>query len=84
MLVSLECVDCSPTAHNLTKLIVKVVNFGGGLDFESIACKLISFGFDSALALQSARGGVTMQVKEKHALLMTGVHCVAYWCNLEF
>jgi len=51
MLVSLESVDYSPTTDNLTKLIVDAMSSGGGLDFESIACKLISFGADGASAL---------------------------------
>lgn len=84
LLVSLQRVECTPNAENLTSLIMEAVANGGGLDSEMIAKKLLSFGADGASALQGQRSGVTMQIKEKHAPFVMGVHCVAHRCNLAF
>jgi len=84
LLISLQRVECSPTAENLTELIVGSVSAGGGLDAEGIATKVLSFGADGASALQGNRTGVTLQLKEKHAPNLIGVHCVAHRCNLAF
>lgn len=84
LLVALQRVQCTPNAENLTKLIMDSVASGGGLESESIARKVISFGADGAAALQGSRSGVTTQVKEKHAPFSIGVHCVAHRCNLAF
>jgi len=65
-------------------MIVGSIPSGGGLDVESIANKLISFGADGASTLQDSRSGVTLQIKEKHAPFLIGVHCVAHRCNLAF
>lgn len=84
LLVSLQRVECSPNAENLTKLIMDSVAIGGGLDPEALASKLLSFGADGVSVLQGHRSGVTTQVKEKYAPFAVGVHCVAHRCNLAF
>jgi hypothetical protein len=83
-LVSLQRVECPPNAENLTKLIVDSVIVGTGVDLETVAKKLLSFGADGASTLQGNRSGVTLQIQEKHASFMIGVHCVAHRCNLAF
>jgi len=84
LLDALQHVECIPNEDNLMKLIVDAVSSGGGLDSKSIAQKLLRFGADGASTLQRVRGGVTMQMKEKYAPFMIGVHFVAHRCNLAF
>jgi len=84
LLISLQRVECSLNDDNLTELIVGAINSGGGLDRESIATKLLSFGADGASILQGSRSGVTLQIKDKHTPFVIGVHCVAHRCNLPF
>ena len=76
--------ECSPNAENITHLIVDSVISGIGLDAETIAKKFLSFGADGVSMLQRNRIGVTLQIREKHALFMISVHCVAHRCNLAF
>jgi len=52
LLIALQRVECSPTAENLTDLIVGSVRTGGGLDHEGVATKVLSFGTDGASVLQ--------------------------------
>ena len=54
------------------------------MDAESIAQKVLSFGADGVSSLQGSRTGVTLQIKEKQAPFVIGVHCVAHRCNLTF
>jgi hypothetical protein len=82
LFVSLQRVECTANAHNLTELIMGAVRTGGNLDAETVAKKLFSFGADDASTLQGIQTGVTLQMKEKHGPFMIGVHCMAHRCNL--
>lgn len=83
-MVGLQCVECSPTAANITDWIVGALSTEGGLDSETIAKKLISFGADGCSAMQGNRASVTQQIKEKFASFAIGVHCVTHRYNLTF
>jgi hypothetical protein len=58
---------------NLTTLLVNSVTIIGGLSKGNLVAKLVSFGADGVTI------GVTMQLIENHAPLVTGIHCIATW-----
>jgi hypothetical protein len=54
----------------------------GGLPCPDIASKLVSFGANGVSVFQGVRTGVTVQLKEHHAPLVSGMHCMSHRTNL--
>lgn len=73
-------------AHNMTSLIAKSlgqhgVNMGGLSEID-IASKLVCFGANGVTFFHGVKGGVIIQLMQKHAPYVTNVHCMAHHTNL--
>ncbi len=53
-----------------------------GLNVKQLRMKFISMGYDGNNVFDSARVGVTTQLKDNVVLFMMGMHYFAYWTNL--
>lgn len=56
----------------------------GGLDAKILAIKFLSLGVDSCVVLQGCHNGLIIQIKEKYAPFVMGIHCIAHRCNFAF
>ncbi len=69
-LLFLECVLDSANINNLIQLITKALIINGVLSKKYMTKKLVSFGVDRVVF----RNGVIVQIQEKYAPHMLGVH----------
>lgn len=79
ILLTLQQVVEGSHVNNLTKVIVKSLLLYGVFSKSNLVLKLVCFGIDSVTMFQGSNTRVTMQLKEKHAPLLLGVHYVAHW-----
>jgi hypothetical protein len=82
LLVGLEKIIESPSASNLTKILVSCLEKTGGIDKEQIAKMLLSFGTDGASVFQGSRNGVTKKIQESYGPFLEGIHCMVHRTNL--
>jgi hypothetical protein len=73
-LLSLECVLDSANINNLIQLITKALIINGVLSKKYMTKKLVSFGVDRVVVFQGIHSGVIVQIQEKYAPRMLGVH----------
>jgi len=66
----------------MSQLITKTLSIKGALNKKNIFRKLVSFGANGVIVFQGIKSDVTMQIQEKYALHMVGVHCIAQHTNL--
>jgi hypothetical protein len=63
-------------------MLVNFVHIFGGLFDGGLASKLVCFGANGVIISQGLKIGVIMQLIEKHAPFVIGIHCMAHRCNL--
>jgi hypothetical protein len=66
----------------MIQLITKTLIIKGALNKKYIFRKLISFGANGVIVFQGIKSDVTMQIQEKYAPHMVGVHYIAQHTNL--
>jgi hypothetical protein len=66
----------------MIQLITKTLIIKGALNKKDIFMKLVSFGANGVIVFQGIKSDATMQIQEKYAPHMVGVHCITQHTNL--
>lgn len=80
--LTLERVVEAGTSIYLTSVIGNAAHAYEGLSKHEIEEGLITFGAYGVSTFPSAKSGITVQLVNKHALFMVGIHYVAHHTNL--
>jgi hypothetical protein len=70
------------SSATMLKTLLETLEQYGGLPGPEIAAKFVSFGGNGVSVFQGVRTGVTIQLKEKHAPFVYGMHCMSHRTNL--
>jgi hypothetical protein len=70
------------SSATMLKTLLETLEQYGGLPGPEIAAKFVSFGADGVSVFQGVRTRVTVQLKEKHAPFVYGMHYMSHRTNL--
>ncbi len=80
--MSLECVFNGASANNMIQLISIALITMGALTKKDMTRKVDSFGINGVI-FQSIHNDATMQIQEKYAPEVVGVHCIAHYMTMQ-
>jgi hypothetical protein len=63
-------------------MLVDFITIYGGLSEGDLASRLVCFAVDGMTIFQGLKTRVTVQLVDKHAPFVIGLHCMAHMCNL--